>query len=99
MSQNHEMTPNERAGGKGGIPFLFHVERARPALPHLAFGGLANLPMKKNRKKAATYRFNGHPYFDAGSIHSVEIAELEARIKQFESKLADASNPDDKKWT
>ena len=55
--------------------------------------------MKKNRKKADTYRFNGHPFLDAGSIHSVEIAELEARIKQFESKLADANDPDDKKWT
>jgi Kef-type K+ transport system membrane component KefB len=25
---------NERAGGQGGIPFLFHIARARPALPH-----------------------------------------------------------------
>ena len=24
---------NERAGGKGGIPFLFHVARTWPALP------------------------------------------------------------------
>ena len=55
--------------------------------------------MKKNRKKADTYRFNGHPFLDAGSIHSVEMAELQARIKQFQSKLADADDPDDKKWT
>ena len=55
--------------------------------------------MKKNRKKADTYRFNGHPSFRAGSIHSVEMADLEARIKQLEAKLADPDDPDDKKWT
>jgi hypothetical protein len=55
--------------------------------------------MKKNRKKADTYRFNGHPYFHADSIHSVEIADLEAQIKQFEAKLADPDDADDKKWT
>lgn len=55
--------------------------------------------MKKNRKKADTYRFNGHPYLYAGSIHSVEMADLEARIRQFEAKLADPNDPDDKKWT
>lgn len=26
-------SPNERAGGDGGIPTLLHAERARPALP------------------------------------------------------------------
>jgi hypothetical protein len=55
--------------------------------------------MKKNRKKADTYRFNGHPHFHADSIHSVTMADLELRIKQFEAKLADPSDPDDKKWT
>jgi hypothetical protein len=55
--------------------------------------------MKKNRKKSETYRFNGHPYFHAYSIFSVEIPELEARVKQLESKLADPNDPDDKKWT
>jgi hypothetical protein len=54
--------------------------------------------MKKNRKKADTYRFNGNPGFHSYSIHSVEMAELEARVKQFEAKLADPDDPDDKKW-
>jgi hypothetical protein len=55
--------------------------------------------MKTNRKKTETYRFNGHPYFDASSIFSVKIAELEVRIKKYEAKLADPDDPDDKKWT
>ena len=55
--------------------------------------------MKRNRKKADTYRFNGNPFLHGGSIHSVEIAELEARITQLEAKLADPKDPDDKKWT
>ena len=55
--------------------------------------------MKKNRKKVETYRFNGYPHLHAGSIHSVRIADLEARLKQFEAKLADPDDPDDKKWT
>jgi hypothetical protein len=55
--------------------------------------------MKKNRKKADTYRFNGHPFLHAGSIHSVEMTELEMRVKQFETKLADPNDADDKKWT
>jgi hypothetical protein len=45
--------------------------------------------MKKNRKKAETYRFNGNPHMHAGSIHSVEMPDLEAHISQFEAKLAD----------
>jgi hypothetical protein len=55
--------------------------------------------MKKNRKTADTYRFNGYPHFHAGSIHSVEMTDLEVRVKQFEAKLADPDDPDDKKWT
>jgi hypothetical protein len=55
--------------------------------------------MKKNRKKADTYRFNGNPYLHAASIHSVEISDLEANVKAFEAKLADPNDPDDKKWT
>lgn len=53
----------------------------------------------KNRKKADTYRFNGNPFLHTGSIHSVEMADLEAYVKQFEAKLADSDDPDDKKWT
>jgi hypothetical protein len=55
--------------------------------------------MKKNRKKADTYRFNGHTYLHASSIHSVEMADLEAQVNVFEAKLADPDDPDDKKWT
>lgn len=55
--------------------------------------------MKRNRKETDTYRFNGNPYFQAGSIHSVTIADLERRIEQFEAKLADSNDPDDGKWT
>ena len=55
--------------------------------------------MSKNRKKAETYRFNGYPHLHSSSIHSVEIAELEGRIKRFEAKLADPLDPDDNKWT
>ncbi len=55
--------------------------------------------MKKNRKKTDTFRFNGHPSFRAGSIRSVEMADLEVMVKQFEAKLADPNDPDDKKWT
>jgi hypothetical protein len=54
--------------------------------------------MKKNRKRADTYRFNGHPSFHAHSIHSVTIADLEVRIKDCEAKLADPNDSDDKKW-
>jgi hypothetical protein len=55
--------------------------------------------MKKNRKTADTYRFNGHPSFDAASIRSVTIADLESGIRDLEAKLADPNDPDDKKWT
>jgi hypothetical protein len=55
--------------------------------------------MKKNRKKAHKYRFNGHPSFHAHSIHSVTIADLESRIEKFETKLSDPNDPDDQKWT
>jgi hypothetical protein len=55
--------------------------------------------MKKNRKKADTYRFNGHPFLHAGSIHSVEMADLESQIKEFEAKLANPEDADDRKWT
>lgn len=55
--------------------------------------------MKSNRKKTETYRFNGHPYFDARSIFSVKMADLEVLIEKFEAKLADPNDPDDKKWS
>ncbi|OAI51279.1 hypothetical protein AYO44_05100 [Planctomycetaceae bacterium SCGC AG-212-F19] len=55
--------------------------------------------MKKNRKKADTYRFNGYPHLHTGSIQSVTMAELESRIKQLEAKLTDPNDPDDNKWT
>ena len=55
--------------------------------------------MKKNRKKADTYRFNGNLFLHVGSIHSVTMVDLEARVKEFEAKLADPNDPDDKKWT
>jgi hypothetical protein len=55
--------------------------------------------MKHKRKKTARFRLNGHPSFHAGSIHSVSMAELEARIKEFEAKLANPCDPDDRKWT
>ena len=55
--------------------------------------------MKKNRKRADTYRFNGHPTFHAGSIDSVEMTALAAEVRKFEAKLADPDDRDDKKWT
>ena len=55
--------------------------------------------MKKNRRRVDTYRFNGNPFLHAGSIHSVTMAELESRIKEFRAKLANPDDPDDKKWT
>jgi len=45
--------------------------------------------MRKNRKKAETYRFNGHP----------TLVELESRIADLEAKLADTNDPDAKGWT
>lgn len=55
--------------------------------------------MRTNRKDTETYRFNGHPYFDARSIFSIEIPDLEALVKKFEAKLAAPGDSDDKKWT
>lgn len=55
--------------------------------------------MKKNRKKADTYRFNGHPTLHPGSIQPVTMADLEVKIREFEAKLANPNDPDDKKWT
>jgi hypothetical protein len=55
--------------------------------------------MKKNRKNADTYRFNGNPSLHAHSIQSVTIPDLESRIEEFEAKLSDPDDPDDKKWT
>jgi hypothetical protein len=55
--------------------------------------------MKRNRKKVETCRFNGHPRFHAGSVRPMMMADLEARIKHFEAKLADPEDPDDKRWT
>jgi len=54
--------------------------------------------MKKNRKKAETYRFNGSPYLHSLSIHSVEMADLDCYITKFEAKLANPNDADDKKW-
>jgi len=51
-----------------------------------------------NRKKTETYRFNGYPHSNPGSIHSVGIAQLNFWIKEMESKLAGADDLDDKKW-
>jgi len=55
--------------------------------------------MKRNRKKNDTYRFNGHPFLHANSIHSVKIADLESSIGKLEAKLADPHDPDAKDWT
>lgn len=55
--------------------------------------------MRKNRKKSETYRFNGNPFLHAGSIHSVEIADLARGIKELEAKLANPGDDDDRRWT
>ncbi len=55
--------------------------------------------MRRDTKKADTYRFNGNPYLHSGSIHPITIADLESRIRAFEAKLVDPEDPDDKKWT
>ena len=55
--------------------------------------------MRRDPKKGDTYRFNGNPHLHSGSIRSVAIAELEARIREFEAKFADPADLDDKKWT
>lgn len=54
--------------------------------------------MRRDPKKAGTYRFNGHPYIHTGSIRPVTIAELESRIRTFEAKLADPGDADDRRW-
>jgi hypothetical protein len=51
-----------------------------------------------NRKKLMGYRFNGYPHCDPGSILSVGIPQLQARIKELEAKLADPNDTDDKRW-
>jgi hypothetical protein len=55
--------------------------------------------VRKNRKKAERYRFNGHPSFCERSIHSFEVADLEEQVRRFESKLADPDDRDDRNWT
>ena len=55
--------------------------------------------MRRDAKKAHTYRFNGNPYLNAGSIRSVTIADLEARIRELQAKLADPMDTDEKTWT
>ncbi len=55
--------------------------------------------MKKNRKKAEGYRFNGHPGFRPASIHPVRIADLASAIDGLAAKLADPADPDDDRWT
>jgi hypothetical protein len=55
--------------------------------------------MRRDTKKADTYRFNGNPHLHSGSIRPVTITDLEARIRELEAKLANPADPDDKKWT
>ena len=55
--------------------------------------------MKKNRKQAETYRFNGSPYLDSGSIHSVQISDLLSEIRKLEQKLSNPTDKDDERWT
>jgi hypothetical protein len=55
--------------------------------------------MKRDPKKASTYRFNGNPLLHSDSIRTVNITDLETRIRELEAKLADPADPDDKKWT
>ena len=52
-----------------------------------------------NRKKTEAYRFNGYPHLNAKSIRSFEISELESIIAEFNAKLSDPDDTDDKKWT
>lgn len=54
--------------------------------------------MKRNRKKNETYRFNGHPFLHANSVHPVKIADLETCIRKLEAKLAEPTDPDAKGW-
>jgi hypothetical protein len=54
--------------------------------------------MRGNRKKTEKYRFNGNPFFNPGSIHSVTISDLAAQITKAEKQLADPDAPDDQRW-
>jgi hypothetical protein len=53
----------------------------------------------KNRKRAETYRFNGSLNFDARSIRSVGIDQLQAAVSALRRKLDDPKDEDDKRWT
>jgi hypothetical protein len=55
--------------------------------------------MRRDPKKADTYRFNGNPHLHSDSIRPVTIADLVVQIRQLEAKLADLEDTDDKKWT
>jgi hypothetical protein len=50
--------------------------------------------MKKNRKKAETYRFNG-----LWGMEPVRSDELRQLIRRFRNKLGNPFNPDARKWT
>jgi hypothetical protein len=55
--------------------------------------------MKKNRKQSETYRFNGNSYLHPRSIHAVRLEVLQSWINEYEAKLGDPDDPDDKRWT
>ncbi|MGC8641684.1 MAG: hypothetical protein ACP5XB_17595 [Isosphaeraceae bacterium] len=55
--------------------------------------------MRRDPKKADTYRFNGNPHLHSGSIRPVTITDLVVQMRQLEAKLADPEDPDDTKWT
>ena len=55
--------------------------------------------MRRDPKTGDTYRFNGSPHLHSGSIRPLSIADLEARIRELEAKLADPVDLDDRKWT
>ncbi|MCV6639157.1 hypothetical protein [Candidatus Albibeggiatoa sp. nov. NOAA] len=52
----------------------------------------------KNRKKIKKYRFNGSPYLDSKSTKAVKINDLKLLIEQFQDKLNNPNDLDDKKW-